>query len=554
MNIEASNSRNTPTYLAHYDMRRAPFASRIESDMYYSDSTLTQRLDLLLHLTQYGNELLLVTAEDGGGKTSMLHTFIQKAQTNWSVGHITANDSSNKELFIKQIYRQFKLEGESHSKSVGRDEDSNKNISSKKVKHHLTTYLLSNRRVVLLVDDADKLSNDALELLLDLSSIIHHDKSSLQVILFCHPSIKIQLAAPELEQKRFLKQRKIDLPKLTKTQTDELIQHRLNNAGMKASKIFTRSTINRIYKTTKGNPDHICEIAHQILTDSTPKARHRFFTLDYILHPPFPVSGNTFVFIAFAIIVGAIMYFHDSINTIFENSAENNNPEKVVQTKMVLDLPIELNKPPANLPLASVKPILLSPPVVVDDSNQLPTELENNKDFSLQGSDDTSIISAPESSSTIQPDAKKRPADIKPEPALVNLERSKPVEPISPASTKLKKLAEKITPTKAAIPVNHQTAWMLTQMPGKYTLQLLAGRKLSTINNFLQQHTLPSDKIAYYLSYNNGKALHSLVYGIYPNRDTARLAIKSLPPKLVAAKPWIRKLHYIHRDINNAVE
>ena len=58
-----------PEYLAHYGMHRAPFSAAIENDMYYVEPTRKQRLDVLLHLTQYTNELLVVTGEQGMGKT-----------------------------------------------------------------------------------------------------------------------------------------------------------------------------------------------------------------------------------------------------------------------------------------------------------------------------------------------------------------------------------------------------------------------------------------------------------------------------------------------------
>ncbi|MFV2057282.1 MAG: AAA family ATPase, partial [Thiohalomonadales bacterium] len=312
MNIEASNSRNTPTYLSHYDMQRPPFANQAENDMYFSDALLTQRLDLLLHLTQYGHELLLVTAEEGGGKTSMLNQFIQRAYSNWQIGHIIGASSTNQEQLIKQIYRQFMLQDDPHKKV----------ISTKGLNDHMEAFLMTNHRVVLLIDDAHTLPLEALALLLDLSSMTNINKFSLQIILFCHPQIKVKLATPELEKKRFLKQRKIDLPKLTITQTDQLIQHRVELTGLRGSKIFPLSTVERIFKTSKGNPNKICEIAHQILTDSTPKERHSFFNLNYILHPPLPRMTNSIAITAVGILIVGILYFQDTINAIYQDESK----------------------------------------------------------------------------------------------------------------------------------------------------------------------------------------------------------------------------------------
>jgi len=514
-------------------MRRAPFVTRIENDMYYADAALSQRLDLLLHLTQYGNELLLVTADGGGGKTSMLHQYLKRAQSNWSVGHITATESTRTEQFIKQVYRQFTLRGEALSNKTN-----SQALTATAVKKHLETYLLENRRVVLLIDDADLLTIDMLELVLELSTITQQQKSSLQIILFCHPQIKIKLAAPELEQKRFLTQRKIDLPKLNLAQTDNLLQHRLNATGLTGSKIFTHSAIKRIHKSSKGVPEQICRIAHQILTDSTPKTRHRFFNLNLILHPPIPKSMNTLLAALVIIILVAILYYQEQINALYDSGSN-----EVKQTRMELNIPTASNDR-KQLDSNSVEPTEFD----LIDQQSITTTPDGENSNSVSQTD----LAIMANLADLQADTNATSELTNSIPTTSGF--NKAIEPIAPSAPPTKNLT---TPKrinsldKVAISVQHQTKWLLSQKSESYTLQLLAGYNLSTIKNFLEKQINNHDKLAYYLSYNNGKPWHSLVYGIYPNRDTARLAIKSLPATLTVDKPWIRKLDFIKRDIND---
>jgi len=510
-------------------MRRAPFVTRVENDMYYADAALSQRLDLLLHLTQYGNELLLVTAEGGGGKTSMLHQYIKRAQSNWSVGHITATESTRTEQFIKQIYRQFTLRGEALS-----NKPSSQALNTTDVKKYLETYLLENRRVVLLIDDADLLTTDLLELVLELSTITQQQKSSLQIILFCHPQIKIKLAAPELEQKRFLTQRKIDLPKLNLAQTDHLLQHRLNATGLTGSKIFTHSAIKRIHKSSKGVPEKICGIAHQILTDSTPKTRHRFFNLNLILHPPIPKSINTLLVILVIIFLIAMLYYQEQINALY-NSGSND----VKQTH------IELNIPTAAKSSEQLVPTIEPTPSDVMGPQSI-SAIANGENSNRTLRTDLAIMA---NEADIQADTNVTSEVSNSTPTTSGI--NKPIEPITLQTKNLTAPKRINSLDKVAISISHQTKWILTQKSESYTLQLLAGYNLSTIKNFLEKQINNHEKLAYYLSYNNGRPWHSLVYGIYPNRDTARLAIKSLPATLAVDKPWIRKLDFIKRDIND---
>lgn len=507
--------------------------------MYYADAALTQRLDLLLHLTQYGNELLLVTAEQGGGKTCLLHQFKQRAQTHWHIGHITATATSSKVQIIKQIYQQLDLQPESLTQTP----------TTKVLKRELEMFLLAKSRVVLLVDDADKLPIEALEVLLELSTIIDKGKSPLQLVLFCQPQIKIKLAAPELEQKRFLKQRKIDLPVLNVKQTDSLIQHRLHTAGMQGSKVFTRTTIEKIYKLSAGNPDRICTAAHQILTDSTPKERHSFFPLNYILDQPFPRLINSLAILSVAILLGGLLYFQDNINAVYQYDVnpETQWPAKR-QTQLALEIPhagdgVKNSDSVANAKLPPVQPIADRLETAESAKREIPQT-------ALAQHDTESKSAIPGANST------KPPAPVLDKLATGLDEKMKlaattgPVHKQTPPSPPV---TSQRTPPKNPLAIKRQTDWILAQKSDYYTLQLMAGYNLSTIQNFLKQYRLNQDNIAYYLSYNKGKAWHSLVYGIFPDRATARLAIKDLPPELVAAKPWIRKLHYIKRDINDAI-
>jgi type II secretory pathway predicted ATPase ExeA len=74
-NAESSQSA-PPGYLETFSLSCEPFADRIDSRFFYAGTTLMQRLDLLTHLTQFGDSVVLVSGPPGSGKTTLLSRFV----------------------------------------------------------------------------------------------------------------------------------------------------------------------------------------------------------------------------------------------------------------------------------------------------------------------------------------------------------------------------------------------------------------------------------------------------------------------------------------------
>ena len=89
--------------------------------------------------------------------------------------------------------------------------------------------------------------------------------------------------------------------------------------------------------------------------------------------------------------------------------------------------------------------------------------------------------------------------------------------------------------------------WLLGQDGRQYTLQLLGTNKETNIDRLIQQYQL-ADEAAFYRTQKKGGQWFGLTYGVYPDRSTARAAVRNLPEKL-QKEVWIRKLGSIHTDI-----
>ncbi len=91
-------------------------------------------------------------------------------------------------------------------------------------------------------------------------------------------------------------------------------------------------------------------------------------------------------------------------------------------------------------------------------------------------------------------------------------------------------------------------AWLWSQDPSHYTLQLLGGRTEAGILRFIQQHQL-AGKAVYYRTTRNQRSWYILVYNSYPDHAKAKAAISKLPAKLRKTRPWPRSFASIQAEL-----
>jgi uncharacterized protein YbjQ (UPF0145 family) len=92
-----------------------------------------------------------------------------------------------------------------------------------------------------------------------------------------------------------------------------------------------------------------------------------------------------------------------------------------------------------------------------------------------------------------------------------------------------------------AIPSTRGTAaWIMSQDPDRYTIQLVAARSEQAISRFIEEHNLGGNT-GYFTHQQEGATWYTLVYGSYASRDAAKGAIAALPPALRKASPWVRR-------------
>jgi hypothetical protein len=113
---------------------------------------------------------------------------------------------------------------------------------------------VNGRKVLLIVDEAQNLSNRVLEEVRMLSGIETTKEKALRIILAGQPELNEKLNSPELTQLTQRVRLRFHLTALTSAEMAAYIDHRLEVAGSQGRRIFAEDTYDTIYKYTGGVP------------------------------------------------------------------------------------------------------------------------------------------------------------------------------------------------------------------------------------------------------------------------------------------------------------
>lgn len=239
-----------PPYLSRYKLRESPFASGAR--FFYADPERAQNLNMLQHLTQYSEELLLVTGPAGSGKSALLEQYLTRADEDWKVCRVSATETPDPATLFLAAARCFGL----HTDGVASD------ALLGALQQHLN-HLQQTMTPVLVVDDADRLSDDALEIVVRLAELPGEHGKLVRVILFADSAI-----LPRFDSARFAsgpRPHRLDLKPLDEAQTIAYLQHRLATAGFAGGPLFLPRDLKRIHKQSLGWPGGINVQAHEVL-------------------------------------------------------------------------------------------------------------------------------------------------------------------------------------------------------------------------------------------------------------------------------------------------
>ena len=244
-------------YLNYYGLKEPPFSITPDPRFVF----LSERhRDALAHLLYGigqggGGGFVQLTGDVGTGKTTLCRLLLEQLPDDTRVALVLNPKLSPLEL-LETICEELKID------LTGR------RGSLKGLVDGLNAYLLDayaqGLRVVLIIDEAQNLSIEALEQVRLLTNLETPKQKLLQIILLGQPELREVLARDDLRQ---LSQRitaRYHLTPLTVSETDSYVRHRLQVAGCNRMP-FTRLALRRMHEHADGVPRLLNVIADRAL-------------------------------------------------------------------------------------------------------------------------------------------------------------------------------------------------------------------------------------------------------------------------------------------------
>ena len=234
-------------YSAFYSLSGPPFENTPDPRFFYASEQHREALAALEYTIRMHKGFVMVTGAPGLGKTMIANMLIERCHDAALIFRIMHGHRTGDEL-LRQVMRHLNVPHPSHDDHARRLE---------RLQAHLSGQMDTFRPVVLMVDEAQTLCDEALEELRLLTNLDTATQKLVQVVLLGHPALRRRLRAPHLIA---LRQRLVmakQLHPLSRPETEQYIAHRLRVASLDPNRAqigFSQQAVAAVDKFAGGRP------------------------------------------------------------------------------------------------------------------------------------------------------------------------------------------------------------------------------------------------------------------------------------------------------------
>jgi general secretion pathway protein A len=243
-------------YLEHFKLTELPFRLSPDPAFLYLSKHHARAKAYMESTIWFTDGFVVITGEIGSGKTTLLETFLRELEKDVVVAQVAQTQVSPIE-FLQAVLVQFGFTPFKMRKA--------ELIAT--LNQFLVEQYAAGRKVLLIVDEAQNLSNRVLEEIRLLSGVETTKEKVLRIILAGQPELSEKLDAPELVQLMQRIRLRFHLTALTPEETQAYILHRLEVAGAHGRQLFAPETLPVIYRYSGGVPrliNTLCDTALMI--------------------------------------------------------------------------------------------------------------------------------------------------------------------------------------------------------------------------------------------------------------------------------------------------
>lgn len=457
-----------------------------------------QCLELVSHLCEYSDNILLVSGPEGIGKTTLKQELIKQEADQFVICEINGTNALTAEQLTIQI--------EQHC-----DIDENKDL-------------------LILIDDAQNLALDVIAIIFQLRQKAA-DIGRLHIVLFANEEFERKVSRSVLKEDFAEQVHAIEIEPLTVSEVESFLiqQWRLHHHNTEMP--LNRAKCKKIYAMSGGIPGKIQELAANMLNDKPMREGRGEHSLS-------PVAVGITVSFGILFCILAVMW-PSADKELLNKTTNQEQPLTIAKEESTAE------QPTVQLAEVAVEP---AAPEMVLAENKLPAEpmhvIEQIPVINKVETIDEKIARLENKIDEMQKQLSSeqkalRVAEQKLQQLSSSSSRKAVVAPVAAA----KSAGKVLTLVK-------QEKKILALPSTNYTLQLISMNKEDQAKDFIKKNKL-QDKAQYFKGHFKGKDWYTVVYGNYSSKLDAQVALSSLPTNLKKLRPMMREYGNIHHAINN---
>src|SRR5690242_17004403 len=253
-------------YESFYGLRAKPFQLNPDPAFFFASRGHRRAFAYLQYGVHQSEGFIVITGEIGAGKTTLVRNLFEQLDRSQLVAAQLVSTQLDADDMLRSIAVAFGL----NIKSV------DKATLLASLEAFLCQLAVSQKRALLVVDEAQNLTPRAIEELRMLSNFQLGDQALLQSFLVGQPELRTMMQSAQMQQ---LRQRVIasyHLGPMDRAETQAYIEHRLAHVGWKGDPRFEPAALELIHGVSGGIPRRINMVCNRLLLAGYLAEKHAF--------------------------------------------------------------------------------------------------------------------------------------------------------------------------------------------------------------------------------------------------------------------------------------
>jgi len=239
-------------YEQHFGLKQLPFTLTPNTSLFYGLPPHYEAIQTVLSAISMGEGVIKVTGEIGTGKTLVCRMLMSQLPMNVELLYLPNPVMNGREL-RQALAKELWLEQEGDSTAL-----------TELIHEKLIDIQAEGKSAVVFIDEAQALSDEALETLRLFGNLETDYTKLLQIVLFGQPELDERLQQHHLRQLRQRITFSVKLRSLNVNEAVAYITYRMKESGAQVN-LFTLTQMKAVWRASSGVPRLINQICHKAL-------------------------------------------------------------------------------------------------------------------------------------------------------------------------------------------------------------------------------------------------------------------------------------------------